>query len=286
MKNPQQQWKMVKKPGPRDGWYEISPAQATYLLERGAKNRPLNEHRAQRIAAEILAGTWRPNGETLIFDDKGRLIDGQTRLRACVLANKSILCYCVFDIPDRYFPSLDQGAPRGGSDTVALMDFANYNCVAAVIRLAIQYADSALGRGKNQVVSNERVRLYAQRNKERLNTAVAFIHRHRKGLVKLIPISHAAFLYYAVSETKNDQAMDFIEKLASGAGLKKGDGLLLFRQRMTDLIGEKHALRSDHKLALLIKTWNAYIGDRAVGTLKWSSEVEAFPHIDLGDGGV
>lgn len=274
------QWKMTEKPGPRDGWYEISPAQAQFLLERGARNRPLKEVRAQRIAAEIQAGTWRPNGETIIFDDKGRCVDGQHRLRGCVLADKSIKAYCVFDIPARFFPSFDQGVSRGGSDTAALMGFSNYNTVAAVARLAIQYADGSID--KSQACSNDRLRLYMERNREKLTTAVSVVVRLRKGLMKLVPPSYPAFLYYVAAETQPFRALDFVEKLASGEGLKRGDGLLLFRQRMTELIGDKHAVRPNHKLALLVKAWNAYVQDKPIGTLKWNSEVELFPRITLG----
>ncbi len=280
----QRRWKMIRRPGPRDGWYEITPSQAQYLLERGAKNRPLREFRAQQIAAEIQAGTWRPNGETLIFDEKGRVVDGQHRLRAAVLANRAIVAYCVFDIPVKFFSSFDQGAARGGNDLAALMGFENYNNIAAVARLALLYSDGMLGKTGYGKIANERLRLYMERNRDKLNDAVAVTVSRRKGLTKLIPLSHPGFLYFVTSEAQNGRATEFLDKLATGAGLKKGDSLLLFRQRMTDLIGEKHALKQDQKLALLIKTWNAYIHDKPLGTLRWKSDVEAFPQVDLGVG--
>lgn len=269
-----------RKQDPRDGWYLITPAQAGALLEHGGKNRPLKEFRAQKIAADILDGAWRPNGESFIFDDKGRPIDCQHRLRGCVLANKPIEGYCVFDIPSKYFPSFDQGAARGGNDLAALLDFANANLVAACTRLAMEYAAESIGKTGRRGMASERLRLYMERNRERLTTAVSTTVKFRTGIVKLIPLSHAAFVYYMNMEAHSRQALEFLEKLSSGAGLHKGDSLLLFRQRMTDLVGEKHKLRQDDKLALIIKTWNAFLAGKPIALLRWKRDVEAFPRFD------
>lgn len=272
--------KLFKKPSQRDGWYEIPPADAQWLLDHGSKNRPLREHKAQRIAAEIQAGTWRPNGESIIFDEKGRLLDGQHRLRGCVLSNRPIIAYCVFDVPAKYFPSFDQGMARGGNDLAALMGFANANSIAAVARLAIQYTDGTITKTGQQAFSTEKLRLYMDRNEERLKAAVETANHFQKGIVRLLPFSHAAWIYYMTAPASNGKASDFIERLATGAGLHKGDALLLFRSRMQDLIGEKHKLTKSDRLALLIKTWNSFASGRQLGTLKWNSEVEQFPTIE------
>jgi len=266
-----------RKHDPRDGWKIISPAQAASLFEQRAKNRPLKEHRAQVIANEILAGAWRPNGETIVFDDKGRPIDCQHRLRACVLANKPIEAYCVFGIPAKFFASFDQGSARAGCDIAALMDFSNATTIAAVARLAIEYTDGTIAKTGQGKLSTERLRVYMDRNRDRLTNAVSAAMKHRNGIVKLIPISHAAFAYYMNAEAHAPQAETFLERLSTGAGLKKGDSLLLFRQRMTDIIGEKHKLRQTDKLALIIKTWNAFLADKTIAVLRWKSDVEAFP---------
>lgn len=269
--------KLHRKWNRRDGWYQISPAEAIALLNDGARNRPLREARAQKIAAEIKAGTWRENGESVIFDGNGRLIDGQHRLRACVLADRPIVVFCVFGVPAKFFPSFDQGKVRGGDDLAALMDFSNATSVAAVARLAIMYADGALTKTGQPPMASERLRLFMDRNREGLTDAVEFSNKFRKGIVKLIPISHAAFLYFMNRiEPERSRAADFIERLATGIGLHKGDALLLFRTRMVDLIGEKHKLTQTQKLALLIKAWNAFLAGKQVGVLRLRDD-EPFP---------
>lgn len=49
-------------------------------------NRPFMEGWAKTLCQEILAGNWRFNGESIILTDKGRVLSGQHRLAALVLA--------------------------------------------------------------------------------------------------------------------------------------------------------------------------------------------------------
>jgi len=104
--------------------------------------------------------------------------------------------------------------------------------------------------------------------------------KFRRGLVKLAPMSHVTFVYYMTHGAHPQQASVFIERLATGAGLKKGDSILLFRERMKDMVGQKHRLLQSEKVALLIKTWNAFLGERPIALLRWKREVEVFPAFD------
>jgi hypothetical protein len=268
----------IRKPDQRDGWYRFTPASAQITLDGGAKNRRRREFRSQRIAADVTAGFWRENGESLIFDEKGKLMDGQTRLRACVIADKPIVAYCVFGVPYKFFPSLDQCAPRSGSDLSGLLGFAHENCVSAVAKLGILYAEKKITTtGKSQQIGNDRLRIYLDRNHDRLITAVSAAQTRRKGIVKLLPISLAAFVHYMVAKNHPDKVEEFLDKLSSGENLRKGDALLLLRERMKDLAGQKHILLRSDKLALLIKAWNSFLAGTTVKVLKWNGDVEQFP---------
>lgn len=271
----------IRKPDPRDGVYRITPAVAASLIANGAKNRPLRQARAQRVADAIIAGDWRTNGETIVFDEKGRLTDGQHRLRGCVLADRDIEVYCVFGIPSKYFASFDQGASRGGDDIAAIMEFQHASLVAACARLAIKYSDGTLASGVTEKVPAEALRLYMQRRRDALMVSAGATSRLAAGLKKLVPLSHVTFLYYMTFEPCPEKAMEFVDKLSTGTGLKKGDAILLFRDRMNGMVGEKHILRTSHRIALLIKTWNAFLDNKPIHLLRWKSDSEVFPTVDV-----
>jgi hypothetical protein len=268
----------VRKPDERDGWYEFVPVTAQADLDAGAKNRPRNEFRAERIAADISAGHWRENGETLVYDETGRLMDGQTRLRACILANKPLVSYCVFGVPYVVFPSLDTGRSRSGGDIAGLLGFKNCHAIAAVARLIIRYQRGVLTTtGSSTIIPNEEIKSYLKRNRERLSAAMEFVQKRRGGIVGLLPISQVAFVFYMNAEKHRSKAEEFVEKLATGAELAQQSPILILRRRMEGLRGEKHLLTEPQKLALVIKAWNAFLAGKSTSLLKWNAEVETFP---------
>lgn len=264
----------------RDGWYELTPAIAQGLLETASANRPLREARAARIAADITRNAWRVNGETIVFDERGRLLDGQHRLRACVLAQKPIVCYCIFGIPARLFSSFDQGMARNGFDIAALMEFPNAALVAATARLAIAYADGTLKGGFSGKLPNDQLRLYLERHRDALTGAGRMAVQHAKNLAHLMPTSHAAFMVYMTFEKEPARTAEFLEKVATGVGLHKGEPILVFRQRMIDLNASSATLPAHHRLAMLIKTWNAFRAKRQVLLLRFI-DGEAYPQVEM-----
>ena len=88
---------------------EITPARARELLEGGHRNRPVSHRRVRTIAQAMTGGKYVLNGETIVLDVSGRLLDGRHRLLACVLANLPIASFVVEGIAAAVFPSLDQG---------------------------------------------------------------------------------------------------------------------------------------------------------------------------------
>ena len=59
----------------------VTPALAVEYLKRNIQtNRPLNHGHIDRLAADIIEGRWLCLPHGLVFDTRGRLIDGQHRL--------------------------------------------------------------------------------------------------------------------------------------------------------------------------------------------------------------
>jgi hypothetical protein len=58
----------------------ITPEQAAIWLTRNRRNRPIRRTRVARYADAMRRGHWRVNGEAVIFDSEGNLLNGQHRL--------------------------------------------------------------------------------------------------------------------------------------------------------------------------------------------------------------
>lgn len=81
-------------------WQLITPEKAEKMLTRNTNNyRSINKKAVYDYAYEMANGDWQPNGEPIVFDEEGRLLNGQHRLNAVVKSKTSIICLVVYGIP-------------------------------------------------------------------------------------------------------------------------------------------------------------------------------------------
>lgn len=91
---------------------EVTPEMAGKWFGKNEGNRKLREGRAASLARAMVDGKWVLTHQAVALSKKGRLLDGQHRLRAVMLANKPALMVIAFDVPDEAFRAMDAGLPR------------------------------------------------------------------------------------------------------------------------------------------------------------------------------
>lgn len=70
----------------------VTPAQAKlWLGENHEDNRGLNKHRVNMYARDMVDGKWMVTHQSICFDQNGKLIDGQHRLNAVIVAGKAVV---------------------------------------------------------------------------------------------------------------------------------------------------------------------------------------------------
>jgi hypothetical protein len=99
---------------------ELTPFLAQRLLDKNPKNRSLSVVRAKVLAATIARGEWMSNGETIIVDTDGNLLDGQHRCMAVIIAEQSIPTLLVEGVSSSAFATIDLGKQRSASDLLAI----------------------------------------------------------------------------------------------------------------------------------------------------------------------
>lgn len=90
----------------------VTPEMADNWLKKNEGNRKLREQRAAALARAIQDGKYRLTHQPIAISTKGRLLDGQHRLRAVVLSQQSIETAVAFDVPEAAFEVMDAGLPR------------------------------------------------------------------------------------------------------------------------------------------------------------------------------
>lgn len=91
---------------------DVTPEMAAKWLQRNEGNRKLREPRAASLAKAINDGKYRLTHQPIAFSAKGRLLDGQHRLRAICLANRTIPIAVARNVPESAFDVIDAGLAR------------------------------------------------------------------------------------------------------------------------------------------------------------------------------
>ena len=250
----------------------ITPARAAALLKRNCANRPLRRGLVAAYCKRIRAGQWRVNAATIAISIDGELLDGQHRLYAVIETGIAIDCWVITGLETEAFDTIDSGAPRSGSDVLAIKGEKNYTILAAALRLLLAYPSR---QWKASFSTHE------------INAALAD-HPHIRDFTT---VPHAArvlmrpallcFLMYLCAQHYPEQAQQFFEALIEGAGLERGNPVLLLRERLLRNNANKAKLPYGEIIALTIKAFNAYVAGRKMGVLKYNSiQGEQFPEIE------
>lgn len=118
-----------------NGWYVITPLMAKEWLKKNISNyRLINSHAVKAYAADMKAGKWVANGESIVFCKSGRLLNGQHRLSAIVKANVSVKSYVIFDVEDDVV-DFDSGYLRSSNQRLRARGIQASNLGIAISRI-------------------------------------------------------------------------------------------------------------------------------------------------------
>lgn len=90
----------------------VTPETASAWLGHNDVNRVLREHRAAFIAKSIIDKKWITTHQAIAFSSSGRLLDGQHRLRAIVMADQPVNIWVARNVPEEAFSVMDSGLTR------------------------------------------------------------------------------------------------------------------------------------------------------------------------------
>lgn len=119
--------------------WTITPEKArVYLQNCSRENRAINRNRVLFYAKQMKDGQWQMNGETIIFSDKGVLLNGYHRMNAVVEANVPVAFLVVQNVSEDAFKTIDTGKPRSVGDVYKMSNILNSTRVASIVRKFVQ----------------------------------------------------------------------------------------------------------------------------------------------------
>ncbi len=131
----------------------ITPAMAAKWVHPSVNrdNRPLRDSQVKYLAKQILDGKWQLTHQGVAFADDGRLVDGQHRLNAIIMANRQVQMMITRGLKADAYKVVDCGLKRAASDRIHIVDDPRQNLT--IIHAISMYIRSTKREGQAIAVS-------------------------------------------------------------------------------------------------------------------------------------
>ena len=125
---------------------DITPELASHWLSKNTDNRKLRKYRAADLAEAMKDGKWASNGESISFDTRGVLVDGQHRLQAILNSGIRATIAVVLGVDPKARPTVDTGLKRTASDNLTMRGEMYATQLASTIQIWACYYNGSKAR--------------------------------------------------------------------------------------------------------------------------------------------
>lgn len=264
------------------GAVKITPEIASVWLQSNENNfRPLREALVNKYAEAMKKGQWEHNGESITFDAKGQLANGQHRLHACVKSGVPFTSAVHYGIKSS--ENIDTGSTRGLNQLLAFEGFRESNLLSATINYLHAFADEGsvgfvtVGHGRHVLTRHDAVQ-FAKDNGADLSHSIS-VTRKCKTLFSKYGL-HVA-LHFLFAKTAGQALADqFYTSLIDGTGLSSNSAIYVLREKLLRERSKKDLKMQINPYAgLIIKGWNYWVGGQEVQRFTYNYETEKIAKI-------
>lgn len=254
----------------------ITPEIARDWLQHNIQNRAVKPWRVTGYAEDMKAGRWPLNGETIKFDEDGRLIDGQHRLLACIEAGIPFTSLVVRGLHPTARRTVDGGIIRTPADVLRMEgEEGGFDLAGALTWLArYELGDMSAPLPCKSTALIEKMLTAHPRVRESLKV--------RTLISGIMPRSLATALHYIFGLYDAERRDDLFE----GLSVKSFRGAdwphrLLKERLLLNATQRNSKLKSEYIAAITIKSWNAAVLGTQLQKLQWmAGRGDKFPTIE------
>lgn len=262
------------------GRYTVTPEIALAWLGYVDNPRPIDQPTLAVYARDMRNGHWIENDESIKWSDEEpipKMIDGEHRLRACVLAGVPFTTRVAVGVPREAARTFDLGRRRSLGSILAINmgeRYANHLASCATIlwrwrQSPATVIDTRLRPSLHDVIDTIEANPGLRTSVELIHGSFAKSARLARSATVPVLIHHEGTLSQGP-----DKATAFIEQIHRGSGIRPGDPAYALREKLIKLKGERNVRFSQHEmLAYWIPAWNAFAFGkemRRLHPLDWS----------------
>ena len=258
----------------------ITPVEAALILDRyNPDNRTLRASMVSVYAEAMTLGHWRSqNGQSIVFDTSGDLMNGQHRLAAIVRAGIPVDIGITLGAQREAMTTIDTGLRRSLGDLMSLAGHSSAHRRAAAIRW-LYYLEIGPVALKSRPSVAPTVLLDAV---ARWADATPFLACAGRGMRTLTPRRGlTAALMTITHRVDGVKARDFWGKVGEGLGITdRSDPAARLRALYIAHKGRQHSRMAPYyQVGVVAKAWRAHLAGRPIGSLRMTL-TERFPTIE------
>jgi hypothetical protein len=244
----------------------LTPILAEILLEHNPINRPLSKPNVADLMSDVGAGRWTLNGESIVVSKKGYVLDGQHRCWIVKHTGVAIETFMTFGIDEEARYTIDIGKPKSAPNFLSMKGRKDTNNLAAAVGCYLQWRQHGYIRYSGGRPTKTEVLAGADLFKGIDDSVALVTGATKRGLGSRSVLAFCHYVFWKRSGREN--ADHFMLRLIEGDGLKKGDPILVCRNRLT---GNMHrGNTANDRAELVFKAWNHYRRGETVTSLKLS----------------
>lgn len=266
---------------PHIGFYTITPqVAAAVLTTRNGGNRHISPTKAMQATHDVANGNFVLNGETMIFSNEGKLLDGQHRLSAVVAGGKAIVSAVSLGMIPESADTVDQGKTRSARDVMARNGYANSNELGSVGRfLRGYYEGDGTNFGRVAEYSATEVIDWVDNN-PRIHDIVAWAALLKHSAIGIVTATQMALARAILAPHYGDQHVtDFLERVAFGDNITKSHAAYTVRTKLTNerrlLAKERKRISNPVGVELLMRGYLAHYHKRSLTAMKTKNALPA-----------
>lgn len=253
----------------------VTPQVATKWMEDNKNNRNISMPYVDFLAKQMRAGQWFLNGESIRFNDRGELIDGQHRLMACIVADAPFETWVMFNLQDEAKYTIDSGRKRSVGDHLSISGEAYSTALAATIRTV----PALLMDSPHYKMTTPDVFEYLKQFPQIRDSVSAVKSEGEKVQGASQPVLAAIHFIGTVGYEEPDKADAFVEVFRSGAPTYDGDAAHAVRERHIKLMIRGDFINRSRQFWALSHAWNLFRKERPLKMYR-IPEHTVFPGLD------
>lgn len=256
----------------------VTPEMATKWLERNDSNRPVDQSVVERYARDMRLGKWHFTGDPIQFGASGRLLNGQHRLWACIVADTPFEVNVVrgLENEEEVMRILDSGKKRTFGNALSIAGEKDCALLAAIVSTCWRYDEHRLRQ--TTWPSREEAFLYLAENPG-IRTSTYVARMVYKGLKAQASACGAAFFINARVDAERSET--FWKLASTGEGLRAGDPILAYRRWVISAVARRDKPSPNTWLAHNLKAMQQWRDERSVKLLAMKNEEISEPWAPL-----